>query len=261
MSGNIRLTALGLVVILALVLGALLAQPIAAQQEDPLAVCDPTVRALVWAARDAYGYDWTTAGAGTTGGVDTTDDGGDQEDEGAENGAEATPEATDAVKLPLLKVIPQIQQDDATAEPDADGDDEAEFEPTVVPPAAPAVNCDVIRAHVVAFIFARNEMTVDGDQIGGPTFTVDGVQYTPNFQVLMSGPQVVPGPGDADGQGQAWLWIDQQSNTICWTMQVGGIAVPASEARIVAGIEGESGDSVVSLTPPGADGASSGCTT
>lgn len=249
MSRNARFTALGLVMILSLVLGALLAQPIAAQG-DALATCDPTVRALVWAARDAYGYDWTVGGGmtgGATGGQDTTGDTGN---------AEATPEATESTKLTVMKINPAIQQDGATPEPtaEASGEDTTQAQQ----PAAPSVNCDAIRADVVAFIFAQNNVSV-GAPAGGMTFTVDGVAYTPNFHVLMSGPQEVPGPGDADGQGEAWLWIDSASNTVCWSMVTAGIAIPASAAHIHVGAEGESGGVVVPLSAPGADGAASGC--
>lgn len=225
----------GLLAVLALILGLVAVQP-ALAQDDPLAHCDATVRALVWAARDAYGYDVTPLlPASTPPGADDAAD-----DEVSDAAPAATPEADDEAWLPIMKVAAPAQQTGAGQ-------------------AAVRVNCEAVRANVVAFIFNANSISLD---TGEPVFqfTVDGRAYTPNFHVLMSGPQEVPGPGDDDGQGEAWLYIDGTTNTVCWHMVTAGIALPAAGAHIHVGAQGESGGVVVALSAPGADGAATGCT-
>lgn len=82
-----------------------------------------------------------------------------------------------------------------------------------------------------------------------------------SFDVLLSGPQEVPGPGDDDGQGTANVTIDTETSEICWTISVGGIQTPAAAAHIHNAPIGEAGSVVVELTAPDVEGASTGCTT
>jgi hypothetical protein len=218
-----------------------LAAPAFAQDDamaNPLASCDSTVQALVWAAEDAYGYDVTTVMSSTmmpATGTDTmSEDMDDDSDDDMEMTPEpeATPEATEAAKLlNTAKVNTAVRQDNMNM----------------------MVNCDAIREDVVAFIYAQNNMSTV------PTFSVEGEEIAANFEALLSGPQEVPGPGDADGQGTALISVNGDTNTVCWNIQVGGIDLPAAAAHIHTGAEGEAGGVVVPLSAPSLEGVSSGC--
>lgn len=253
-----------LAMVLAVAFGALLAPAALAQDEsNPLASCDASVQALVWAARDAYGYNVNRMMTPAT-----TSDMGDSDDATDDSDDAPEAEATEAAKLSNFAKVPTGVQQDATEEPgDDSSDDSADTEEmddageaeAVAPVAAMVVDCNAIRADVIAFIYAANGMTQGGAVATAPTFQVDGVSYTAEYEVLMSGPQEVPGPGDADGQGRAWVSIDADTGLVCWSMQVSGIELPASAAHIHVGAEGESGPPVVPLTPPGLEGASAGC--
>jgi len=112
---GVSLIAVILVVVLAL--GALFAVPVAAQSNG-LNGCDATVRALVWAAEDAYGYDWQAMmaagfpnGAGNMGGMSQ---GGDDD---MDMDMDMTPEATQGAKLDNTAKVPSAVSQDATQEP------------------------------------------------------------------------------------------------------------------------------------------------
>lgn len=210
---------------------------------NPLASCDSTVQALVWAAEDAYGYDVSTVmsttmmpatGSDTMASEDMDDDSDDDMEMTAEptSEPEATPEATEAAKLlNTAKVNTAVRQDNMTM----------------------TVNCDAIREDVVAFIYAQNNMSTV------PTFVVEGEEIAANFEVMLSGPQEVPGPGDDDGQGIALVSVNADTNTVCWNIQVTGIELPAAAAHIHMGAEGEAGGVVVPLSAPGLEGVAAGC--
>jgi len=264
MSKKRLLAGCSMALIVALAFSALVA-PTALAQDNALASCDPTVQALVWAARDAYGYDVTAAMGAMTGG-DTAESMDDSDEEDADNGdgdVEATPEATETAKLINVAKVPTGIQQDATEEPADDSEDDEEDMDTTDASAGAAmtVNCDAIRADVVAFVYAANSMTMGGetDMATAAQFMVDGQAITPNYHVLLSGPQEVPGPGDDDAIGEAWVSVDGETNMVCWSIIVAGMNLPASAAHIHTGAEGESGPPVVPLTEPGIDGASVGC--
>lgn len=221
--------------ILALALSAFVV-PAFAQTTNPLAACDPSVQALVWAARDAYGYDVNTMMMSSD--SDMTDDMDDEEmDDMDDEAMTPEPEATEAAKLlNTAKVRNVVQQ------------------------AATVVDCNAIRTDVIAFIYTANGMTMGDMGMVAPTFDVDGVAITADFEVLLSGPQEVPGPGDDDGEGRAWVSVDADTNTVCWSMQVSGIELPAAAAHIHVGAEGESGGVVVPLSAPSLEGVAAGCT-
>lgn len=245
-----------LALIVALVFGAIAAPAALAQDSSALASCDPTVQALVWAARDAYGYDVNAAmmATGTVTGGDMSEsmDDSDTSDEGE---VEATPEATESAKLDNVAKVPTGIQQDATEEPADMTDSEMSTG------AAMTVNCDAIRADVVAFVYAANGMGMSGDtgMTSAATFMVDGQAITPNFHVLLSGPQEVPGPGDDDAIGEAWLSVNGETNQVCWSINVAGMNLPAAAAHIHVGAEGESGSPVVTLSAPSLEGSSAGC--
>lgn len=250
---------LSVFVVLALALSAVFV-PAASAQDNPLADCDPATQALVWAARDAYGYNFNAASAARVetaddmsgDSMDDMDNSDDESDDGED--MEMTPEATEAAKLVNTAKVPTAIQQDATEEPGDDSMDDMMVTP---------VDCDAVRADAVAFVYNAVGMTMGGsmDTSAANTFTVDGQTITPNYQVMLSGPQEVPGPGDDDGTGQAWVSIDGDTNTVCWYIQVSGINLPASAAHIHTGAEGESGGVVVPLSAPAMDGVASGCTT
>lgn len=240
--------------VLALAISALVV-PAAFAQANPLADCDPSVQALVWAARDAYGYDVNTGmTAPMDTGSDTMESSDDSDDatEEPDDDMEATPEATGEAKLLNTAKVPTAVQQDATEEP---GDDSMEASTDM----SMTVDCAAIEASVIAAIYAANGMGMGDTASTGPTFMVDGATITPNFQVQLSGPQEVPGPGDDDGVGMAWVSVDADTNTVCWSIQVTGIELPAAAAHIHTGAEGESGPPVVPVTPPSLEGVSAGC--
>ncbi len=261
MSKKRVLAGCSMALVLALAFSAFIAPAASAQDtSNPLASCDPSVQALVWAARDAYGYDVNAAMTATMGmstGTDTMesmDDTEDDSDDSDDEEMEMTPEATEAAKLINTAKVPTGVQQDATEEPGDDSDASTAMTMTV--------NCDAIRADVIAFVYTANGMSMGGDMggaTGGMTFDVDGVTVTPNFSVQLSGPQEVPGPGDDDGQGNAWVSVDGETNMVCWNIQVTGIELPAAAAHIHVGAAGESGDVVVPLSAPSLEGVSAGC--
>ena len=69
----------------------------------------------------------------------------------------------------------------------------------------------------------------------------------------------MPGPGDPDGTGSAKITLNEGRGQVCWDITVAGITLPAAAAHIHEGVVGQAGDIVVTLSPPGANGKSSGC--
>lgn len=65
------------------------------------------------------------------------------------------------------------------------------------------------------------------------------------------------GAGDPDGSGVARVTVNPGQRTVCYELNVSGIA-PATLAHIHAGPAGENGPIVVHLEPP-TDGTSDGC--
>jgi len=67
------------------------------------------------------------------------------------------------------------------------------------------------------------------------------------------------GAGDPEGVGAATVRV--RETEICFDINVTGVELPAAAAHIHEAPVGVNGDIVVPLTPPGADGRSSGCVT
>src|SRR5688572_6610196 len=77
----------------------------------------------------------------------------------------------------------------------------------------------------------------------------------------LSGANEVPGPGDPDGTGAARITLNQGQGTVCWSIHVEDITLPAAAAHIHRGPAGVAGPVVVGLSAPDANGDSSGCAT
>ena len=75
----------------------------------------------------------------------------------------------------------------------------------------------------------------------------------------LTGAEEVPGPGDSDGSGTASFRLNPGTKEICFELSASNITLPAAAAHIHIGPAGVAGPVVVGLTPPGADGTSSGC--
>jgi 5'-nucleotidase len=75
----------------------------------------------------------------------------------------------------------------------------------------------------------------------------------------LAGDWEVPGPGDDDGTGSARITLNEGQRRVCWEIKAADITLPAAAAHIHRGAVGVAGPVVVTLSPPGADGTSSGC--
>jgi hypothetical protein len=79
------------------------------------------------------------------------------------------------------------------------------------------------------------------------------------LNATMTGALEVPGPGDTDGAGTVEITLDDDTNEVCWEINVTGLTLPAVAAHIHTGATGVAGDPVVTLTAPDATGAATGC--
>lgn len=77
----------------------------------------------------------------------------------------------------------------------------------------------------------------------------------------MTGADEAPGPGDPDGTGEAVITVNQGQQQLCFQLNVRDITLPAAAAHVHVGAEGVAGPVVIGLTPPDANGTSSGCVT
>jgi CHRD domain len=69
-----------------------------------------------------------------------------------------------------------------------------------------------------------------------------------------------PEGANTSGSGTARLRMNPEQQKICFVIHVSGIELPATAAHIHRGAAGIIGPIVVPLTPPNAQGASTGCT-
>lgn len=81
----------------------------------------------------------------------------------------------------------------------------------------------------------------------------------PEFTLMLTGANEVPGPGDPDGAGTATVTVDVENDQVCYTISVSNITLPTTGAHIHVGGAEVAGPVVVPLTPPGASGESEGC--
>ena len=102
---------------------------------------------------------------------------------------------------------------------------------------------------VILTVLALTSIAADG----GRTFTTT---LTGEAEVTAAG---VPNQGDLDGEGTARITLNQGQGEVCFEINVSGITLPAIGAHIHVGAPTTTGPVVVGLTPPDADGSSSGC--
>jgi hypothetical protein len=91
---------------------------------------------------------------------------------------------------------------------------------------------------------------VAGAEHGGRPYS------TPMTQEVTVSP---PWQGDADGTGQALITVNVGQGEICWELSASNIKLPSTFAHIHKAAPGIRGDIVVTLSPPGAGGTSTGC--
>jgi CHRD domain len=80
----------------------------------------------------------------------------------------------------------------------------------------------------------------------------------PTLSTALSGANETP-PNNTGGTGFATVTLNPGHQTICFTITVSQNVLPATAAHIHIAPVGQPGPIVVPLTPPGPNGASSGC--
>lgn len=86
-------------------------------------------------------------------------------------------------------------------------------------------------------------------------------QEDENYFADLSGANEVPGPGDDNGSGIATLeWHEDsgEDGQFCYVIAIDNVGA-GTAAHVHRGAEGETGDPVLTLDAPGADGGSDGC--
>lgn len=68
-----------------------------------------------------------------------------------------------------------------------------------------------------------------------------------------------PNQGDPDGSGTATITVDQSGSQVCYVLRAAAITLPAAAAHIHEARAGTTGDVVVPLSPPNAEGVATGC--
>lgn len=101
----------------------------------------------------------------------------------------------------------------------------------------------------LAFAGGASAARLDGADDGGRPLST-----------TLTGAAEVPGPGDPDGSGMANITVNPGLGQICYQLSVEDITLPATAAHIHVGSVVDAGPVVVGLTPPDANGFSSGCT-
>lgn len=86
-----------------------------------------------------------------------------------------------------------------------------------------------------------------------------GAQAGRPFTTTLTGAAEVP-LGDPDGTGTAHITLNAGRGEVCWTIEVAGIALPATAAHIHIGTAVVAGPVVIGLSAPDANGVASGCT-
>ena len=106
---------------------------------------------------------------------------------------------------------------------------------------------------------AETEQAVSGGEAAIKKRIADAEHGGRPLTADLNGANEVPGPGDPDGTGFALITLNQGQGEVCFEISVENILLPAIGAHIHVGTADVAGGVVVALTPPGADGTSSGC--
>lgn len=80
-----------------------------------------------------------------------------------------------------------------------------------------------------------------------------------HLRAELQGENEVPGPGDEDGEGIAHVFIDPEAATVCYSIVVSNITLPATGAHIHQGGADVAGPVVVPFDNPDETGSSAGC--
>ena len=67
--------------------------------------------------------------------------------------------------------------------------------------------------------------------------------------------------GDPDGSGTALITVNLGQREVCWEISVAGIRLPATSSHVHRAAPAVRGPIVIALSPPDANGRSTGCTT
>jgi hypothetical protein len=94
---------------------------------------------------------------------------------------------------------------------------------------------------------------------GCPTAVLTAKSGGRKLTATLTGAAEKPGPGDADGSGSATIRLRHGQGQVCFTLAAANVILPATLAHIHVGTADTFGAPVVTLTPPAADGKSSGC--
>jgi hypothetical protein len=92
--------------------------------------------------------------------------------------------------------------------------------------------------------------------MAGTVFAASGFRL---IKADLTGAAEVPGPGDPDGSGSARVRLFPNDSTVCFTIKVKDILLPAIGAHIHAGTSDVAGPIVIGLAPPDESGTSKGC--
>lgn len=104
-------------------------------------------------------------------------------------------------------------------------------------------------------LFAAAEHAEHKDHTGVPGRSF-GLEMSQELSTTAAGVQIT---GDPDGIGTALITLNAGLGQICWSLTAENILLPATASHIHRGADGIAGPIVLGLTPPGADGSSSGC--
>lgn len=82
---------------------------------------------------------------------------------------------------------------------------------------------------------------------------------TMKYTIKLNGKFEKPAKGDLKGSGKAVIKLDSGKRTVCFSIRVKSIKLPAEAAHIHAGKAGVSGNVLITLAPPKKNGKVSGC--
>jgi hypothetical protein len=121
----------------------------------------------------------------------------------------------------------------------------------VVPAALAACSQDV-PTQVRTVKMAIQATRIPGSENGGRPYATSLTQEVTHTPVWA---------GDPNGTGEALITVNLGQGEVCWETSASNIALPASASHIHRAVAGVRGPIVIALSPPGANGTATGCTT